>query len=186
MTLCASKMTTDVWTKVTDRRPRLLLFAALLAVVGLAFWLRLPGLADKPLHSDESVNGWFSLRLYWWNVYRYQPSDYHGPFLYYINLILFWFLGPSETSLRLGPAVFGGLIPLLLWPLRRWMGGVGILVSGLLLACAPAMVYFARTAIHEVYLLFFSLIWVIGLSLLVRQTFLFSIYFCVCLASVAF
>lgn len=154
---------------MTERRPRLLLFAALLAVVGLAFWLRLPGLADKPLHSDESVNGWFSLRLYWWNVYRYQPSDYHGPFLYYINLILFWLLGPSETSLRLGPAVFGGLIPLLLWPLRRWMGGLGILVSGLLLACAPAMVYFARTAIHEAYLLFFSLIWVIGLLHFLRR-----------------
>lgn len=148
---------------LTERRGRLLLAISLASVVGLALWLRVPGLGDKPLHSDEGVNGWFSLRLYWWNVYRYQPTDYHGPFLYYVNALLFKVLGPSDESLRLGTALFGGLTPLLLWPLRRWLGAAGAVAAGLLIACAPAMVYFSRTVIHETYLIFFTLIWVAGL-----------------------
>jgi uncharacterized protein (TIGR03663 family) len=147
----------------TDRSRHLIFAVALLAVTALALWLRVPGLADKALHSDEGVNAWFSLRLHWWNVYRYQPTDYHGPFLYYVNGLLFWLLGPSDESLRLGTAVFGGLTPLLLWPLRRWLGGVGVLAGGLLIACAPAMVYFSRTVIHETYLIFFTLVWLAGL-----------------------
>jgi len=153
----------------TERRDRLLLATALVAVALLALWLRIPGLGDKPLHSDEGVNGWFSLRLYWWNVYRYQPSDYHGPFLYYVNLVLFWLLGPSDESLRLGTAIFGGLTPLLLWPLRRWIGGVGVIAAALLLACAPAMVYFSRTVIHETYLVFFTLVWLGGILHFLRR-----------------
>ena len=135
----------------------------LLAVTGLALWLRLPGLGDKPLHSDEGVNGWFSLRLHWWGVYRYQPSDYHGPFLYYVNALLFRLLGPSDESLRLGTALFGGLTPMLILPLRRWLGAIGVLACALLIACAPAMVYFSRTVIHESYLIFFTLVWLAGL-----------------------
>ncbi|MEE2830620.1 MAG: flippase activity-associated protein Agl23 [Myxococcota bacterium] len=146
-----------------------LLVAGILVVTTLALALRLPGLADKPLHSDEGVNGWFSLRLYWWNVYRYQPADYHGPFLYYVNLVLFWLFGPSDVSLRLGTALFGGCVPLLLWPLRRWIGGVGVLVAGLLLACSPGMVYFSRTVIHEIYLVFFTVLWVVALISFLRR-----------------
>ena len=148
---------------LTDRRARILLVLCVLAVTGLALWLRLPGLADKPLHSDEGVNGWFSLRLHWWGVYQYYPSDYHGPFLYYINALLFRLLGPSDESLRLGTALFGGLTPMLILPLRRWIGAAGVLACGLLIACAPAMVYFSRTVIHESYLIFFTLVWIAGL-----------------------
>lgn len=150
-------------------RARLLLLIAVLGVVGLSLWLRLPGLADKPLHSDEGVNGWFSLRLHWWNVYRYQPSDYHGPFLYYVNLVFFWIFGPSDESLRLGTALCGGLMPLLLLPLRRWLGAVGVVAGGLLLSCSPLMVFFSRTVIHEIYLVFFTLLWVVALLYFARR-----------------
>ena len=137
--------------------------AVLLAVVGLGLAMRLPGLTDKPLHSDEGVNGWFTLRLYWWNVYRYQPSDYHGPFLYYVNLVFFWLLGPTDKALRLGTALAGSFAILTLIPARRWMGTVGTGVAGLLIATGPAMVYFSRTVIHEVYLVLFTLLWAAAL-----------------------
>ncbi len=133
---------------------------AMAAVVAVAFWLRVPGLGDKALHSDEGVNGWFTLRLYWWNVYRYQPADYHGPFLYYVNLVMFWLLGgPSDFALRFGTVVGGSLVPLALLPARRHLGDVGVIVAGLLLAAAPANVYFSRTVIHEIYLILFTTLW---------------------------
>jgi predicted membrane-bound mannosyltransferase len=83
----------------THRDPWLVAGLALIVVLALA--LRLTALGEKPLHHDEGVNGWLSLRLFWWNLYHYGPRDYHGPLLYYVNLISFWLLGPSEPSLRL-------------------------------------------------------------------------------------
>lgn len=131
-----------------------------LLLVVLGFVLRIPGLEDKPLHSDEGVNGWFTLRLYWWNYYIYRHSDYHGPFLYYWNLLWFWLMGgPSDAALRMGTVVTGALLPTALLPARRFLGDVGVLVSGLLLTVAPCFVYFSRTNIHEVHLIFFTILW---------------------------
>lgn len=146
-----------------DRR-RALFILGIVGVLALSAAFRLPGLADKPLHSDEGVNGWFTLRLYWWNVYRYQHTDYHGPFLYYVNLLFFWLLKPSDVALRLGTVLAGISFPLMLLPARRWMGGVGIVVAGILTAVAPCMVYFSRTTIHEVYLIAFSALWAAALA----------------------
>jgi len=145
-------------------RSRRVLLAVLLFVVVAAAALRLPGLTDKPLHSDEGVNGWFTLRLYWWNLYRYQASDYHGPFLYYVNLVFFWLFGATDVSLRIGTALAGMAIPVALLPARRWLGSVGLLVSGLLLAAGPCLVYFARTCIHETYLIAFTALWAAALA----------------------
>ncbi len=129
----------------------------------LAASLRFPDLDLKPLHSDEGVNGWFSLRLEWWGLYRYRPSDYHGPFLYYVNQLLFRLLGPSEFSLRLGTALAGTLLPLCLLPLRRYLKPTGMFCAALLLATSPTMVYFARTNIHETWLIVASTLWAAGL-----------------------
>jgi len=147
------------------RRRDALFYAGLIALVGLAFVLRLPGLADKPLHSDEGVNGWFSLRLYWWNYYVYTHSDYHGPFLYYWNVLWFWLLGgPSDEALRMGTVVTGSLMPLTLVPARRFVGGLGVLMAGLLLVVAPCFVYFSRTNIHEIHLIFGTCAWAVGMA----------------------
>ncbi len=143
-----------------NRARQLALPIALVGLVALGFWLRVPGLGDKCFHSDEGVNGWFTLRLYWWNVYRYQPADYHGPFLYYVNLLMFWLLGgPSDFAIRFGTVAAGSLVPLALLPARKQIGDVGVFVTGLLLIVAPCMVYFSRTVIHEVYLIFFTTLW---------------------------
>jgi uncharacterized protein (TIGR03663 family) len=122
-------------------------FAALLA---LGLWLRLTDLALAPLHQDEGLNGWLTLALHWWGRFEYLPSDNHGPSLYYAGALLFRALGPSDLSLRLAPALAGALLPLALLPARRWFPGGGLLIAGLLLAIAPGLVYFSRTAIHEI------------------------------------
>jgi uncharacterized protein (TIGR03663 family) len=145
----------------TDRDQWLVAGLALIVVLALA--LRLTALGEKPLHHDEGVNGWLSLRLFWWNLFHYGPSDYHGPLLYYVDLISFWLLGPSEPSLRLPSALAGGLLPLVLYPARRLLGSAGVLTAGLLLAVGPGLVYFSRTCIHEIHLVLFSALWAVGL-----------------------
>jgi uncharacterized protein (TIGR03663 family) len=128
----------------------------LIGLVALGLSLRLPGLGRVPLHQDEGLNGWLTLLVHWWGRFEYQPSDNHGPFLYYAGALFFRLLGPSEFSLRLAPALAGALIPLGLLPARRWFPGGGLLFAGLLFAVAPALVYFSRAAIHEIHLVFFS------------------------------
>jgi len=145
----------------THRDPWLV--AGLLLVVVLALSLRLTALGEKPLHHDEGVNGWLSLRLFWWNLFHYEPSENHGPLLYYADLVSFWLLGPSEPSLRLPSALAGGMLPLVLYPARRLLGSAGVLTAGLLLAVGPGLVYFSRTCIHEIHLVFFSALWAVGL-----------------------
>jgi uncharacterized protein (TIGR03663 family) len=138
--------------------PVLCVLLALFVVLGLS--LRLPGLELKPLHSDEGVNGWFTLRLYWWNHYRYNPSDYHGPFLYYANLLAFWILGPGDVALRISSVISGTLLPFALLPALRHLGRVGLVVASVLLLVAPGMVYFSRTCIHEIHLVLATTLWV--------------------------
>ena len=129
------------------------LFAlALVVAVGVAVAFRVIDLPLKPLHSDEGVNGWYSLRLWWTGYYHYQASDYHGPMMYYVNLVLFWLFGASDTTLRLGTAMVGALGVASLALYRRSMGAVGVAAAAILLAVLPVDVYFSRTVIHEVYL----------------------------------
>ena len=160
--------------------------AILLAILclGAALLIRLWNLELKPLHHDEGVNGWFLLRLYNNNFYNYDPSNYHGPFLYYLGLIPFYLAGISTFSFRIMPALFGVLTIALLIPLRRRMGLVGVITAGVLLALSPANVFYSRYAIHEVYLIFFTL------ATVVAWLFLFgsrkSIYLYLAAASLAF
>ena len=146
-----------------DRRGDRLVLAGLIGLVVLGLALRLPGLADRPLHSDESVQGWFLLRLRYTGVYRYDPANYHGPLMYFLAVVPTWLLGPGEVALRLPSALMGAGIPLLLWPARRAIGGLGVLVAGLLLVVAPAQVYFSRSFIQEIQLVFFTLLWAVAL-----------------------
>src|SRR3989338_3077505 len=99
-----------------------------------------------------SLIRFFLLNLYNNNYYHYDPSNYHGPFLYYIGLIPFYILGISDFSFRLMPILFGIMVVALLYPLRRRIGKMGLLTTGLLIAISPASSFFSRDTIHETYL----------------------------------
>jgi len=143
-----------------------LLFAAALVVAWLLRTLDLP---LKPLHSDEGVNGWYSIRLYWpedlldryrTGFYKYQASDYHGPFLYFANLVMFRLFGVSDVTLRLGTALAGVGCVGALALFRRQLGGVAVACAAVLLAVLPMDVYFSRTVIHEIYLVLGTVVFV--------------------------
>ncbi len=132
----------------------------LAVLLGVA--LRLYDLGRKVLHSDEGVNGWFALRLFRTGEYCYNPKDYHGPFLYFADQISFFLIGLNDFALRLPGALAGALMPLAILVLAPEMGAGAAVAASLLFALDPIQTYFARTVIHEVYLVAFTLLLVVG------------------------
>lgn len=138
----------------------------LIAVAALA--LRCARLDNRPMHNDEAVNA-LKLGGYWsTNAYRYDPNEHHGPSLYYSSLPAVWLSRtPSynelnEITMRLTPALFGVGLVVLLWPLRRGLGRAATLVAAALTALSPAMVFYSRYYIHEMLLVFSTLLLLIG------------------------
>lgn len=131
-------------------------------VTAVAVFLRFYDLTLKPLHHDEGVNGYFLTTLFREGVYKYDPSNYHGPTLYYIALAFSKVFGLETFSVRASVGVFGVLTVVMIFFLRRYIGTVGSLAAGLLVALSPGMVYISRYFIHEIFFVFCSLGIVMG------------------------
>ena len=125
-----------------------------------AVLLRALALELRPLHHDEGVNGHFLLALLRSGSYRYDPSNYHGPSLYYFTLPLAYAAEKagalSTWVVRVVPVVFGVATVWLGLALRRYVGTVGALAAAALMAVSPGMVFFSRYFIHEMMFVFFT------------------------------
>ena len=155
--------------------PRVWLIASL-AILAVAAFVRLYVLELKPLHHDEGVNGFFLTNLYRDGVYHYDPSNYHGPTLYFFALavtklkaFLFGEPGLSTAAVRLVPALFGIATVWLTLQLRRYIGTIGALTAAALIALSPGNVYVSRYFIHEAHFVFFTLAIVVA-ALRYRET----------------
>jgi uncharacterized protein (TIGR03663 family) len=125
-------------------------------ITAVATFLRFYWLELKPLHHDEGVNGYFLTNLFRNGEYKYDPSNYHGPDLYYISLAFTKVFGLETISIRASVAVFGVLTVILAFFLRRYIGKIGSLAAALFLSLSPGMVYISRYFIHEILFVFFS------------------------------
>lgn len=130
-----------------------------LVAVFFRFW----NLTLKPMHHDEGVNGYFLTTLFRDGIYRYDPSNYHGPTLYYIALFFTKLFGLETFSVRASVAVFGVLIVIMTFFLRKYLGTIGSLCAAAMLALSPGMVYISRYFIHEIFFVFCSFGIVLGI-----------------------
>ncbi|MFN2597451.1 MAG: hypothetical protein ABR563_09740 [Pyrinomonadaceae bacterium] len=139
-------------------------WSAVVLVAAVVF--RVAYLELKPLHHDEGVNGFFLLDLVRHGNYKYNPSNYHGPTLYYFTLPLAYFADQhhflSTWVIRSVTVAFGLATVWLVLGLRRYVGDVGALASAALTAVSPGMVFFSRYYIHEMLFVFFTLGIVVG------------------------
>lgn len=142
----------------------------LVASVLLAAALRLPALAARPMHADEAVHADKLGTLLEGGGYVYDPSEYHGPTLYYLTLPLARALGErryveiDEATLRAVPALLGILLVAAHAGARAALGPGAAAFAALLCALSPAMVYFSRYYIHEVPLVLFTFGALLGLD----------------------
>jgi len=138
--------------------------AALLLAVAGALALRLPRLDTRPLHNDEAVNALKVSALWKHGRYRYDPNEFHGPTLYYASLPFLWLSyarNPdelNETTLRLAPVAFGTALILILLLFADGLGRPATVWAGMFTAVSPAMVFYSRYFIHEMLLVFFTLL----------------------------
>src|SRR2546430_6791892 len=132
-------------------------------ILGIAAFLRFIVLGIKPPHFDEGINGWFVDQVMKNGFYRYDPTNYHGPLHFYVLLLFQSLLGRNVWALRL-PVVLVSIG--CVWLALKFEPLVGRNVSriaALAMAVSPAFVFFGRYAIHEVWLQFFSTMFILGL-----------------------
>lgn len=135
--------------------PLLLLLAAALA-------LRLAGLEWRPPHHDEAVNGWFVDQMWTWGYYPYDPGDYHGPLHFYVLFVFLTVAGVGLWQLRL-PTVLAGVGAIfLLFKFERFQGRRTAFLACLAMTVSPAYLYYSRYAIHEIWLVLFLLLTLLG------------------------
>jgi len=138
-------------------------------ILALAAFLRFFLLGIKPPHFDEGINGWFVDQVMKNGFYRYDPTNYHGPLHFYVLLLFESLFGRNVWALRL-PVVLVSIAGV--WLALKFEPLVGSAVSriaALAMAVSPGFVFYGRYAIHEVWLQFFSMMFILGLLGLWRR-----------------
>ncbi len=131
-------------------------------IVVLAFALRVWVLGYKPAHFDEGVNGYFIDGMRTTGFYHYDPANYHGPLHFYALFAAQQLFGRALWVLRLPTVLASTAAVALLFGLRRFLPFRALVIAALAMAISPAMVFYARYAIHESWLPLFTLLALIG------------------------
>jgi uncharacterized protein (TIGR03663 family) len=132
-------------------------------IVGLAAFLRFFWLDIKPPHFDEGINGWFVDQMVKNGFYRYDPTNYHGPLHFYILFVCQTLLGRNVWAIRL-PVVLASIFAVFLTlKFEPFCGRRVSRLAALAMAVSPGFVFYGRYSIHEVWLLVFSMLFILGL-----------------------
>ncbi len=114
------------------------------AALGLRLW----GLGAVPLGPAEAVQAWPAVV-----AAGGRAPDLAGisPLLYTLQRALFMLFGASDSAARWGPALLGGLAPLLFYALRTRLTRGGALVAACLWALSPLAVWSGRLAVGDAF-----------------------------------
>ena len=132
-------------------------------IVALGAFLRILLLGIKPPHFDEGINGWFVDQMTKNGFYRYDPTNYHGPLHFYVLFLSQTLFGRNLWALRM-PVVLGSIF--CIWLTLRYQPIVGRTIArwaAVAMAVSPAFVFYGRYSIHEVWLLLFQMLFILGL-----------------------
>ena len=133
------------------------------AILGLAVFLRFFLLGIKPAHFDEGINGWFVDQVVKNGFYKYDPTNYHGPLHFYVLLLFECLFGRNLWALRLPVVLVSIACVWLMFKFEPLVGRNVTRIAALAMAISPGFVFYGRYAIHEVWLQFFSTMFILGL-----------------------
>src|SRR5450755_574506 len=132
-------------------------------ILALGALMRFLFLSMKPPHFDEGINGWFVDQMTKTGFYRYDPTNYHGPLHFYILFLMQTLLGRTIWALRL-PVVLASIGSIYVaLKFEPFVGRTASRIAALAMAVSPGFVFYGRYSIHEVWLLLFSMLFVLGL-----------------------
>ncbi len=133
------------------------------SIVALAALLRILLLGIKPPHFDEGINGWFVDQMLKNGYYRYDPTNYHGPLHFYVLFITQTLFGRNLWALRMPIVIMSTICVWLTLKFELLLGRTAARWAALAMAVSPGFVFYGRYSIHEVWLVFFSMLFVLGL-----------------------
>ena len=129
----------------------------LIALIAATILTRLWDLEYRAYNHDESIHSDWSWNLYTGRGYQHNPI-YHGPLLYHVTALTFFFFGDNDTTGRLPNTLFGIVIVLLPFFFRKWLGKRGWLATAAMLLISPAVLYYSRFNRHDVYVELFVIL----------------------------
>jgi uncharacterized protein (TIGR03663 family) len=133
------------------------------AIIAFGALLRFLLLSMKPPHFDEGINGWFVDQMKNTGFYRYDPTNYHGPLHFYILFLSEALFGRHIWALRL-PVVLASIASIYLTlKFEPFVGRTASRIAAVAMAVSPGFIFYGRYSIHEVWLLLFSMLFVLGL-----------------------
>ena len=138
-------------------------YAAFAALVLVALVLRLWELGGRTMHYDEAIHLYYSWRLSNFEGFVHSPWM-HGPFQIELVALFLRLLGDTDFTARLAYVLFGALLVFLPYFLREHLGRAGALLTGLLLAVSPSLLYFSRFGRNDIIMAalavaLFALLW---------------------------
>jgi uncharacterized protein (TIGR03663 family) len=141
-----------------NTRQRIFAFGVVVVALVLRVWM----LDLKPAHFDEGVNGALIDEMRERGFYEYRPENYHGPLHFYVLFAGQQMFGRSLWVLRMPTVLIGVATVALMFAFRRWLPFAAVAVAAVATALSPAMVFYSRDAIHEMWLPFFTMLAVYG------------------------
>ncbi len=135
---------------------------AYIALALLSIIFHLWGLGDRALHHDETLHAAYSWRIYVGEGYIHDPL-LHGPFLYFFTAAMYFLFGDNDFTARLGVAIFGTLLTLSPYLIRRELGRPAALLASVYLLISPAFLYIGRMFRHDMYSMLFEMLVLIGI-----------------------
>lgn len=129
--------------------------AVFFVIAAIALAIRIPCLADRPMHTDEAVQAYLLGGILEGKGYHYNPRELHGP----APLVLAWpivrlcgahgFSDLDERMLRLAPVITGALTVLLFALLGGRFESAAAAGAAVLWSVSSLPVYYSRYFIHE-------------------------------------
>ena len=122
---------------------------AFLLVALVATAMRLWELDGRVMHYDEAIHLHFSWKLARGVEYVHSPWM-HGPFQIELVAVGLKYLGDTDYLARLPYALFGVVLTVLPYFMRRLIGDKGAVCAAVILAFSPSLLYFSRFGRNDI------------------------------------
>jgi len=138
-----------------------------LAIVFVAFLLRMHDLGVRALHHDESLHAVYSYKLFTGQGYIHDPMM-HGPFQFHAKALMYFLFGDNDVTARLTEVLLGTGIVALAYTLRAELGRRGAMAAAVLFTVSPCLLYFSRFSREDILFGFHTFLMICGLLGYVR------------------
>jgi uncharacterized protein (TIGR03663 family) len=124
--------------------------AALAVIIALGAVTRFANLGTRVMSHDETTHVYFSWLYEQGRGYSHDPLS-HGPLQFHLLAMSYFLFGDNDASARAPAAIAGVLALIAVWSFRRWVGRRGAVLTAALLFASPYMLYYARYARNEAF-----------------------------------